>query len=343
MQALELTIDNQTVYVPDTTIQQAVNATANNGVFAWTVQEIEDVITLGKYSFLAKYEGVAGRSNTKRKEMRRKIYDLALDAIPTPQYQETVSMSDMLNPAKQGNPLLDPVKNKAIIDMLNQPPFRNNPLYHTIEELIQNHTPTENPQPATTELKLDTSHLLLGDDNAAVTAILLEKLKQSKVVRTTTPYPNNELKLDTDNDVKRLIETAIAHRNATLDMSKEQYVIDVVVPAEVYTLPDGTLTPIGVFSNSDFHLGHQNCDMEQLIADQQLIGSFPYAYYAFIGDGVDNAKSFQEKTSSSLYEAIIAKPDNQFKVLKYVLSLIPKQQHLCIITASKLAMTKLSK
>ena len=155
--------------------------------------------------------------------------------------------------------------------------------------------------------------------------------KQLLQGNATPVFNEANTKIETYEDAKALIKTTVAHRNATLNLDHRQEIIEFVVPKEAYTLPDGTLVPVGFFSSSDWHVGHINCDIEALEQDIETIAKWPWAFFACLGDSVDNTKAFQDKTASTLYEAIISKPSNQYVIVEYLLSLIPKERHICIV------------
>lgn len=131
--------------------------------------------------------------------------------------------------------------------------------------------------------------------------------------------------LETDADVRRLLETTIEQQRSLLALEKAVDVVD-------FTVPDtGDGLPIVLASSSDWHVGHIACQHEKLRNDMELMAAFPYLYYAGLGDFADNPKAGNEKTGSSLYEQVISSPQRAYRLVEYFLSIIPATRHVCLV------------
>jgi predicted phosphodiesterase len=139
---------------------------------------------------------------------------------------------------------------------------------------------------------------------------------------------------DETEDIEKLIESTIVQQHNMLAVDRAKEVIDFTVPSYAYTSESGEQYPIGIFSSSDWHVQHERCDYKKLKEDMELIGAFPYAFFVGLGDFADNTKSGNEKTGSSLYEAVIASPQRGYKVVEYFLSRIPSKRHICVVAGN---------
>lgn len=99
---------------------------------------------------------------------------------------------------------------------------------------------------------------------------------------------------------------------------------------------------VGIVATSDFHIGHEGVDYDQLVSDIQLIANTDNMYTVFLGDPMDNFIN-GDKHLGAIITAVTS-PKDQLYMFKYLLSLLKNpSQKLLFVTKDNHVSARLKK